>query len=373
MNPFQKFAAISIAALSFASFDAAAAIDPAASVVLVRTSCNDGAGGTLNNCFTDPVSVNTWMNNTRKPTQLNPLEVQFGPGIFGQAYCGGGATSGLFVSFRGAGIDKTTLASLTTFSSCANATFSDMTVGGQGLSYGVTLFHGGTKTTWTNVRLAGSWIEYCTSGSGGRHDWFGSKVQLSRPGESYQVRCDQSWFYGSDITASGSLQSADVAPFSVEGSELHVYGSVIRARGTGTVADYGIWAVRATGGEVHIHGTGIDVIAVNNASAAITALRATNGATIHADVSAYNMRTGPGGSVIRLDNDNGSGHIHAPYVWQHVPDPATAPNYTTVNGADQTTVTVGTSDGHPHTAVYSSTCPANARWYDTTDKVCRSQ
>ena len=75
---------------------------------------------------------------------------------------------------------------------------------------------------------------------------------------------------------------------------------------------------------------------------------------------------------------NNGGHVHAPYLWQHVPDtddnPSTVDtNFASVNGADQTTMTVGPSDGHPHTAVYSSSCPFNARWYDQVDKVCRGQ
>lgn len=48
-------------------------------------------------------------------------------------------------------------------------------------------------------------------------------------------------------------------------------------------------------------------------------------------------------------------------------------NYFSVNGADQTFVKVGTSDGHPHPAVYGDACPAASRWYDTVDQVCRSQ
>jgi hypothetical protein len=127
-------------------------------------------------------------------------------------------------------------------------------------------------------------------------------------------------------------------------------------------------ATASGGGTVHIHGTGIDVI--SDAPNAITVLRADPTGTIHANSSAYNLSAVSGSTVTRI---GGSGHIHAPYLWEHVPDAIEIPNFQSANGADQTTVTVGTSDGHPHTAVYSSTCPTTARWYDQVDKVCRSQ
>jgi hypothetical protein len=64
-------------------------------------------------------------------------------------------------------------------------------------------------------------------------------------------------------------------------------------------------------------------------------------------------------------------------MWGGVPDtdgdPATVDtNFFSTNGADQATVFSGTSDGFPHPAVYSDSCPGSARWYDTVDKVCRS-
>ena len=124
MMRLRHFAALSVAAMSFATLDATAAIDPAAPVVLLRTSCNDGAGNTLNNCFTDPVELNDWMWLTRKPTDAAPLSVEIGPGRYGQSVCGD-AVSKIAgnVSFRGAGMDQTTLASITITAQCAKATF----------------------------------------------------------------------------------------------------------------------------------------------------------------------------------------------------------------------------------------------------------
>lgn len=379
MMRLRHFAALSVAAISFTTLDAIAAIDPAAPVVLLRTSCNDGAGSTLNNCFTDPIALNDWMWLTRKPTDAAPLSVEIGPGRYGQFACGD-AVSKIAgnVSFRGAGMDQTTLASITLTAQCAKATFQDMTVGGTGINYAVVVLNAGTKTTWTNVRLVGTpgiWQEYCAgtpASALGQHYFFGSKLE-GRIGGYYQVKCDESWFYGSEITTKDSLTN-ELTLFQVQGKELHVYGSVVRVLETGTYPVSGsrtLKAFAATGGSVHIHGTGIDIISTGTSPALITALDASNGATIHANASAFNLSTAAGGSVTRINTNNGSGHIHAPYLWEHIPNAVTMPGFTSQDGADMTTVIA--SDGKPHMVVYSATCPANARWYDQVDKVCRSQ
>ena len=371
MKTLHIFPAVALIGCLGFSGSASAVIDNNAPVVKLRNATNGGcveAGATLNNCFTDIGALNTWIWGTRKPTDTTPLVVDIGPGKFGQYGCGDGVSSiAGRISFRGAGMDKTTLASVTILSQCANVSFDSMTVGGTGISYGVTVVNPGTKTTWNHVKLAGSWVEYCAGGSGGgRHNWFASQVALTNGGY-YQVACDQSWFYGSEITSQGDLTSGEVSTFLVSGSELHVYGSIIRALGLGTGASYALTAVYASGGEVHIHGTGIDVTAVNGAPAVATALWATNGAMIHANETAYNLSSGTGGQVIRVLNQGS--HIHAPYLWEHIPDPATIPNYTSVTGADMAPIASGTSDGHPHFAIYDSTCAS--KWFDTVDKTCR--
>lgn len=98
----------------------------------------------------------------------------------------------------------------------------------------------------------------------------------------------------------------------------------------------------------------------------IVVLSAATGGTIHANGSSYNLST-VGGTVTRVVNNGG--HIHAPYLWEHIPDPATVPNFTSVTGADMTTVTTGTSDGQPHLLIYSTNCAS--KWYDSVDKACR--
>jgi hypothetical protein len=369
MKAIRIFPAVASLVCLFLSSAAYAVNDPNAAVIQLRLPANGGcveAGVTLNNCVA--ASHGVFFDQL---SGASSFVVEIGPGTFGQMLCSyNGISNSRKISIRGAGIDTTTLASLTLLSACANVSFTDMTIGGTGIGYAVAVVNSGTNTTWTNVKLAGSWQEYCasTSGGTGRHNWFGSQIVATLNGSAgyYEVKCDESWFYGSEITAKGNLASGDVVPFRVTGRELHVYGSVIRALGTGATASYALGAVSATGGKVHIHGTGIDVIAVNGAPANITVLSAANGAEIHADASAYNLSTGTGGAVTRILKDtNPNSHVHAPYQWQHIPSYP----FTSVTGADITTVTTGTSDGQPHLTVYSTSCPSG--WYDTSDKVCR--
>jgi hypothetical protein len=369
MKSFRIFPAVVLIVSFIFSPSAFAVIDNNAPIVKLRDPAIGGcveAGVTLNNCFSDIGSLNSWTWGTRKPTSTSPLVVEIGPGIFGQFYCGD-AVSNIagFISFRGAGMDKTTLASVSIFGQCANAAFDHMTVGGTGVNYAVTVVNGGTNTTWTNVKLTGPtlWQEYCVGGSGGKHYWFGSQL-VATLGGSYQVACDQSWFFGSEITSKGPLTFGDVIPLKVSGSELHVYGSVIRALGNGSGAPsdlYTVTAVSATGGQAHIHGTGIDVIAVNGAPAAVTALAASNGAMIHANVSSYNLSTGAGGTITRISNNGG--HVHAPYLWE---EHQTPPDIASVTGSDMAVVTDGTQ---PHLLIYSSNCAS--KWFDTSTNACR--
>lgn len=362
MKCLRKFAATAVAALGFTSFDATAVIDPNAAVVHLRDPAMGGcveAGASLNNCFTDTGSLKGWIEGTRKPNSTKPLLVEIGPGTFGSyLLCGsGGAVS--HISFRGAGMGRTTLNTISIFPAyCDHLTFSDLTV--TGTSYAFFSFNpGGANTTWSNVELRGDWLE---SGSNpcnarGTHYWFGSRVR-----GTYRAWCDTSWFIGSELADERGFAAA----ISARDAEVHFYGSNIRSP---------FHAVEATNNaDVHIHGTGIDVI--GGPGDAVVALSAASGAHIHASGVGYVLETGAGGTATRISNDGG--HVHAPYLWEHVPntdgDPATIDtNFTSINGADQTTVTVGTSDGHPHPAIYSSTCPTTARWYDTVDKICRAQ
>jgi len=398
MNLFHKFAAITVAALNFASFDASAAIDNQADVVLLRKSCADGAGGTLNNCFTAGGNLHTWIWNTRNPSLLSPLLVDAGPGTFGAISCPNGRG---YVSYRGAGRGKTIFSGGTTTSftfgasitNCKMLAFEHLTI--TGTFIGV-FWTGGGSSTWNDVHLLGGYSAWydsidssgsaCPNGQQGTHNFSSSTLEVKPTATSisggivFLNSCGKNWLRGSEIVLDATTTTANTGTFpgilsQGAGNEMHLYGSNLRLVSGNASTLSGLSAIGVSdNAQVHVHGTGIDVIAVKPIS--IVAIGAGTGGEVHADQSAYVLKTGVGGSVTRILNNGG--HVHAPYLWQHVPDTdgnlsTVDTNFTSVNGADQTTVTVGTSDGHPHTAVYSSSCPFNARWYDQVDKVCRGQ
>lgn len=337
--------------------------DPNAPVMQLRHPDSGGcieAGNVIDNCVVATNSI-----KIHKLSTANSLIVEVGPGSYGQFFCNG--ITDRNISVRGAGIDTTTIASLTLLGGCPDITFSDLTIGGTGINYAVAVIEPGTTTTWINVKMAGPWQEYCEGVStvpAGRHTWHGSQIIADHG--YYEVECDDSWFFGSEITSQGDLSQGIVNPFRVMGAELHVYGSVIRALGTGTGAAstlLPLTAVTAIGGNTHIHGTGIDVISVDGAPASVTALSASNGAIIHASEAAFNLSTGVGGTVTRIDNQGGT--VRSPYLWENLP--ASGKDFSSETGADMTTIT-NTSDGQPHLVIYSNLC--TSKWYDIVDKVC---
>lgn len=388
MNYLRRIAAIAVAALSFISFDASAVIDANAPVVKLRydnpsipdDGCTEG-GVAINNCFTGIGALNTWIRDTRMPTTAKPLLVEIGPGSYaGKFNC----TDLSGITLRGSGRDNTVFKGGMYLENCDMLSVSSLQING---SYYIIEWSGTGRSTWTDVEVIGSGIGWyddsptCTR-PGTAHYWYASRFEVHpylTQAATYVANCGEHWFQGSELTATHAALPGVPYPSAGTGnvirasnSEVHVYGSVIRMLApsvyqgtiTSTVA---VWAMDS-GAEIHIHGTGIDVL--SDVAIPVTVLQSTGG-MIHADVSAYNLKSAAGGSVTRIYNQGG--HVHAPYQWQHIPDPAVIPSYASTNGADTTNVTAGTSDGHPHVSVYSSTCPSNARWYDQVDKVCRSQ
>jgi hypothetical protein len=342
-----------------------AAIDSNAATVLLRTSCNEN-GATIDNCFDDLNTLNSWVWNTRYPSPTSPLKVDVGPGTFtGSFTCNGSG----FVTISGAGMGNTVIqngSSPISTTQCVNLVFSDMTLKNTGTLFGVR--NAGGTTVWSNIEIIGlgyAWFDTpggC-SGAPGTHYWFGSRITAettaSNSATAYFNACDKTWFYGSEITAKGTVGSS--TPLVAVGGEVHVYGSNIRAIPADGASMATVTAVTAANtAEIHIHGTGIDVIssAANN----ITALSAENGGSIHANESSYVMKTGSGGLVTRISNSGGN--IAAPYQWQVS---ATPPAINSLSGYD-TVIYTGTGDGHPHLAVYDSSCAGD--WYDINTSSC---
>lgn len=348
------------------SSNAIAAIDNNAAVVLLQQSCTEN-GVTLDNCFEDIGTLDNWTWNTRFPSPTQPLKIQIGPGTFtGSFTCNGSG----FVTISGSGVGNTVVqnASLPiSTTQCVNLVYSDMTVKNTGNLFGVKNFGG--STTWNNIEIIGlgyAWFDSpggC-SGDPGSHYWFNSRIvaQATAAGSTnaYFNACDESWFFGSEITARGSTGLS--TPIRAVGGEVHVYGSVIRAVPDAGAVMTEITAVTAMNSAViHIHGTGIDVISTELND--ITALKVSNGGHIHANESSYVMETGVGGSVTRVSNSGG--HIAAPYLWQ---TSSTPPAINSITGFD-TVVYTNTADGHPHMAIYDSTCASN--WYDINTNSCQ--
>lgn len=362
---------------------ASAAIDPAAAVVIVRTNCTEN-NATLNNCFASMNALTSWMKNTRKPNAASPLRVDIGPGLFdGDVAINCSPATGYtgYTTFEGSGSRQTVLngygsgsTSPITIRSCTELNFSHLkiTTG----FYGGVQWKGGGNSNWNDVEIIGNgraWYEESCGATRGKHYWFASKIAASAVfsiAETYRATCDESWFYGSEVTVSipsDAYQASGGAILAGANGIVHVYGSALRTfvDGPGS-APAAVTGYAGAGGVIHIHGTGIDFSSQTGRD--VIALSASNEGVIHADQTAYNPSTS--GTVTRIANNGG--HIHAPYLWQHIPNPAIVPNYTSVDGADQATVMV---NGYPHTAIYSSQCKIDtgnvAAWYDTVDKICR--
>ena len=297
------------------------------------------------------------------------MSVEIGPGTFtGQFSCTGSG----FVSLRGAGVKNTIIqngSAPISSSQCVNLVFSDFTVKNTQTLFGVHNL-GGT-TTWNNIEIIGlgyAWFDtpggQC--GAPGAHYWFNSRIvaEKSAAGSTtaYFNACDESWFFGSEITAKGDSGAAST-PIRAVGGEVHVYGSVIRALPQPGANNYEVTAVTAVNSaKIHIHGTGIDVISTQGNN--ITALKAANGGHIHANETSYVLQTGAGGTVTRLDDGNGTGSISAPFMWKNS---ASAPSINSITGAD-VYVSTSTNDGHPHMMIYDNNC-AN-KWFDSTVSSC---
>jgi len=362
---------IVLSTMAFCTIALSAAVyadpDPTAGVVYLRTDCTEG-GVTVANCVTTMSSLLNWINNTRHPSAANPLVVEIGPGTFKAFNCNGGG----YTTLRGSGRQNTIITNGQAYgdafqaTNCTQIDVSELTILGTGTALHTMDWIGGGTSTWSNVDVSGN--SYGWWDTGGTHYWFGCRF-INKAGygvsRAYETQ-GASWFFGSQIEADGP--AGNVMALGVFGSgEAHVYGGNVRAlmpNGTAGApgAETGIEAVYAggTGAQVHLHGTGIDVI--SGAGNDIAALVAGSGAMIHANGSAYVLTTGTGGTVYRLINNGGD--MRAPYVWQ---SSATPPNIGSITGADQVMIT-GTGNGHPGMVVYDDSCAS--KWYDIGAQAC---
>lgn len=355
----------------------------AVNTIYLRTDCTEN-GSTLPGCYTSLSDINSAIVATA-PNASKPLLIDVGPGQFpGQFICANVSN----VTLRGSGRSNTIIGSVSTQSTvgltnCNHLNVSSLQI--QGVYYTISWKGTGT-TTWTDVEVLGAGIGWydnnnsttCTP-SATKHYWFSSRIEehpYLTQSSTYISNCGSHWIYGSELVSTTETlpgvnfpsSGTNVVLRASAQSEIHVYGSVLRVlapsntTGTPNPGNFKI-AAADSGAHIHIHGTGLDSESVFASN--VIALAASNTGMIHANESSYSLATGAGGTITRVLNVDGLGHIHAPYMWETHPE---APNIISVNGYDSAMVT-NTSDGQPHMVVYSTACASH--WYDTADRVCR--
>ena len=388
------------------SFPAHAINDNDAKVVYVRKgSCMEG-GVLLNNCFKSLIQLQDWITNTRD-NSAGPLVVEIGPGYFMLGFNCNGMSN---ISLKGSGPDKTILGqgdpSITpnnyysfgiTAANCNNLNVQDLSIKA---NWGINWDGSGTST-WTNVHVEAygtyGWRESCaTINSRPKHYWFNSTIKgMSNTKVAYSVACSENWFFGSEITNQSAGSADGIRAIQVRKNtdaiyenntpEVHIYGSVIRVV-VPDGADYlninpsstgdgkGIYAVGAgLGAEIHIHGTGIDVIG-NSVGNNVAALVAADGGMIHAAQSSFVLQTGLGGITHRIINNGGT--VMSPYLWEKevLNRPLQSSNGSDMvveNVCPTTSQSCSDAEKTPHMMIYKFECNANGPWWDMTANSCR--
>lgn len=380
-------------ALAMVPFDASAVVDDKAQVVSLRANKPDSSSGCmengteLNNCFTSMDSLTNWISNIRKPTVLNPLLVDVGPGKFSMLTLTCNSEFTGYITFRGAGRLNTIIGSDSNgaqISFCTSMVFQDLMIdpGPQAL---IGIHWGGTGVSaWQNVEFISDSVYGWEDGglgdpcslpapSVGQHYWFGSRIVMPvSVGEAraYISRCSEDWFLASEISVVPALGSTigggNNSILNVQGNEVHVYGGTLRfIAGSGVTIDRVpiITGLVDADKHAHIHGAAIDAISTEP-----NPLYIFENVKVHGTANAFNLKTGTGGSITRI---SGSGHdVHSPYHWGEsvdVPFANTNVVYNTTKGSDRAIVTP--AGDHPHFVLSDSSCPSG--WYDIGTKGCR--
>ena len=367
--------------------------DAAAENVMVKQSCDNGSGGLVTNCFTTFSELTNWMNNTRSPNINNPLRVDIGPGTFAgplNITCDSAVEYTGYTSFTGSGSGQTIIEGSSDFTppivvnSCTELNFADFKTTTQ--FYGGVVWSGGGNSSWSNIVIdanARAWYETSCGTERGNHYWYSSKLNATAVftlAKTYRATCDESWFFGSEVTVTvpDGVTGHGAAVVANTDGIIHLYGSVLRALvdgpGNTSAAEVGVtsgWG-NVTGGEIHIHGTGIDAISKTGKN--ITVFNASANGMIHADASGYNISTT--GTKTRINNNGGT--VRAPYTWGQDNQP---PQISSENGSDMTVETncddischdedTGTET---HLLIYNDNCnvAGHGPWFDVVTRKCR--
>lgn len=368
-----------------------AAIDDNAPTVQVLKSCIDSGGSTIDNCFTDTWELTNWMKNTRKPNSSSPLKVNIGPGDFDSTnhtaqlkmICNPSDGYTGHTHFEGAGALVTILrpgAAPIGAKNCTQLEFSSFKIV---TSYHYMFWRGGGESRWYDMEVetaGGVWSESLCASERGKHYWYSSRLSFGSTGggTGYTATCDETWFYGSEISLNDSFFIAGGAHalHAESAGEIHVYGGNISAIGYpgSTAPDHAM--IKATGGgKIHIHGTGIDLTPSATATDDMAILYAGTGSMIHANSNAYAVKFNVGSASISRIIENG-GSVVAPYDWGAlVEPPALAGSKTGSDVVIETDcgATCDNTGSSIHTLIYDASCSVNpgGAWRDTVTNSCR--
>lgn len=361
------------------------------SAVYLKKNC-----GLSNNCFTTILDIQNWLDNRVAPT--NAVAINIDPGTYAGFF---NCNAGYNLSINGSGRTATLINGTLFTSENCNLNVQDIKI--SSFLFPVYASAVGNITTWTNVELAGEaygWQENTCEAltapeiERSKHYFFSSRIVTGTDNSSNNARayvsCSENWFFGSEITAIGGPNSKEVAGLVLHNSETHVYGSVIRVisepgafpEAAGPTSNdttvKGIVAVSAAKfSDVHIHGTGIDVIS-HEANDTIALLVRDEISKMHVIESAFSLSTGSGGKTTRISNANNSPHVHASYTWPSAVEP---PSVVSISGYDSfietdcnssgVCVDVIASEQQPHQMIYSHNCSGSNPWFDTVTNACR--
>lgn len=376
-------------------------------IVLVQDCTDAGwaAGDVGTKCFESLSSLNDyiWGSGGIWPTSSSPLTVDIGPGEFpGQISC---PDEGGYVTFRGAGRDRTTIKKSGTWLQiaihvvgCESLAFQDLGVVAEStdvhLGYAV-YWTGGGSSSWTDVNLTGDstgWYDVACGGDStdapeGRHNFWGSTVAGGKFG--YYAECGETWFYGGEIDAFASLLGSFADKLTgvwvAHRGEVHLNGSAVRVHTSGVASGSGTAYGARVGpsgntlstpsgyGEFHSHGGLVTVKTANLSGVAAVGVLANN-AGGSGDARAHTHETAfvvsGGSSSTRL---TGSGTFESPFQWEArtTPPPAGGAkdgqdSYVETD-CDSTDCSSGSD---PHLMIYKGSCSPTP-WFDTARNECR--
>lgn len=349
-----------------------ASIDNDAQIIALRATCTED-GQHVPNCFTSSSAVTDWMKYTRDPA-AGPLTIQVGPGTFGHFQYRGIND----VSIQGSGPGQTKIQGINV-GNTFNFNVQDLTV----LDWfpAPVYWAGDGTSVWTNVHLEGgiyAWTETGCKDTTSRpeHRWFSSRL-IAKSKTVYEAACSENWFFGSELvlkTTTSDTKGLNVGTHTGAAEkmpEIHLYGGVLRVviqPGISVSNTKGVLA--GNNAQVHIHGTGIDIIG-NDIANNITALHVNNGGFIHANQSSYVLKTPAPATITRISNNGGT--IKAPYLWERsVLD--LGHRLITQDGADRVSDIICEDNAcMPHTLVYSAQCNVSGPWFDTVTGTCVAQ